>query len=431
MACRPENAVARGIFPRAASGTRMLPPVAPARHVLPLADGPLRQACCVRCSSSRASVRLRLSRVRPNCEASRIYLRRQRAAGLRSRDAGKGPSVGQELARVVEEDDAVAQQAPPLLGVANDAKCLGAVRPVGWGAWGPVRTHVVARGSGTIRFTVVSLAGRRVALRPMLESGLTGDCSGSHDRPPLRASPEGAQRRGSSGGRTPPPIGSAGRVALLGAADALRGAAAACPHLRADRIDFHLGLQPSGHDTGRCGHAGAGREREDAQEPMASAARPSALARTMSGSRGPAGSSSCRGRARWVLGRSAWIRFTIVSSASRRVPGGGRREAGRRPGLALRGTLYIAATVVVTRKCTSRGNLVPPGAGTKVPSRSGCAGRVRGSGRAGASGPAASSRNTSSSRAAGCSASPGTAAERHRLLARQRQRAGRPPTWKA
>jgi hypothetical protein len=130
----------------------MLPPVAPARHVLPLADGPLRQACCVRCSSSRASVRLRLSRVRPNCEASRIYLRRQRAAGLRSRDAGKGPSVGQELARVVEEDDAVAQQAPPLLGVANDTTGLGAVRPVGWGAWGPVRTHVVALGSGTDSF---------------------------------------------------------------------------------------------------------------------------------------------------------------------------------------------------------------------------------------------------------------------------------------
>ena len=286
------------------------------------------------------------------------------------------------------------------------------------------------RVSVPIRFTVVSLAGRRVALRLMLESGLTGDCSGSHDRPPLRASPEGAQRRDLlAAGRRPRSAPRA--VALLGAAGAMRGGAAACPHLRADRIDFHLGLQPSGHDTGRCGHAGAGREREDAQEPMASAARPSALARTMSGSRGPAGSSSCRGRARWVLGRSAWIRFTVVSSASSRVPGGGRREAGRRPGLALRGTLYIAATVVVTRKCTSRGNLVPPGAGTKVPSRSGCAGRVRGSGRAGASGPAASSRNTSSSRAAGCSASPGTAAARHRLLARQRQRAGRPPTWKA
>ena len=119
----------------------------------------------------------------------------------------------------------------------------------------------------------------------MLESGLTGDCSGSHDRPPLRASPEGAQRRDLlAAGRRPRSAPRA--VALLGAAGAMRGGAAACPHLRADRIDFHLGLQPSGHDTGRCGHAGAGREREDAQEPMVSAARPSALARTMSGSRG-------------------------------------------------------------------------------------------------------------------------------------------------
>jgi hypothetical protein len=29
-------------------------------------------------------------------------------------------TVGQELARVVEEDDAVTQQAPPLLGVGGD-----------------------------------------------------------------------------------------------------------------------------------------------------------------------------------------------------------------------------------------------------------------------------------------------------------------------
>jgi hypothetical protein len=152
MACRPESAVTRGIFPRAASGTRMLPPAAPARHVLSLADGPSRQACCVRCSSGRASFASACRESGPNCEASRIYLRRRRAAGFRSRDARNGLSVGQELARVVEEDDAVAQQAPPLLGVADDATGLGAVRPVGWGAWGPVGTHVVARGSGTDSF---------------------------------------------------------------------------------------------------------------------------------------------------------------------------------------------------------------------------------------------------------------------------------------
>ena len=208
----PENAVARGIFPRAASGTKG-PPVAPARHVLPLADGPLRQACCVRCSSSRASVRLRLSRVRPNCEASRIYLRRQRAAGLRSRDAGNGPSVGQELARVVEEGDAVAQQAPPLIGVANDATGLGAVRPVGWGAWGPVRTHVVAPGFGTDSFHC-RLLGRS-------PGDVAADVGVRADWGLLwksrSAAAAGVTRRcaapGSSGGRTPPPIGSAGRGA--------------------------------------------------------------------------------------------------------------------------------------------------------------------------------------------------------------------------
>jgi hypothetical protein len=41
-------------------------------------------------------------------------------------------TVGQELARVVEEDDAVAQQAPPLLGVEGDDVGRVTVRAVSW-----------------------------------------------------------------------------------------------------------------------------------------------------------------------------------------------------------------------------------------------------------------------------------------------------------
>jgi hypothetical protein len=50
-------------------------------------------------------------------------------------------TVGQELARVVEEDDAVAQQAPPLLGVEGDGVGRVTVRAVSWRAWGLMWTH--------------------------------------------------------------------------------------------------------------------------------------------------------------------------------------------------------------------------------------------------------------------------------------------------
>ena len=50
-------------------------------------------------------------------------------------------AVGQEPAGVVEEDDAVAQQAPPLLGVEGDGVGRVTVRAVSWRARGPVRTH--------------------------------------------------------------------------------------------------------------------------------------------------------------------------------------------------------------------------------------------------------------------------------------------------
>ena len=45
-------------------------------------------------------------------------------------------TVGQELARVVEEDDAVAQQAPSLLGAEDDGAGRAAVKAVSWRAWG-------------------------------------------------------------------------------------------------------------------------------------------------------------------------------------------------------------------------------------------------------------------------------------------------------
>jgi hypothetical protein len=47
-------------------------------------------------------------------------------------------AVGQELARVVEDDDAVAQQAPPLLGVEGDGAGRVTVRAVSWRAWWPM-----------------------------------------------------------------------------------------------------------------------------------------------------------------------------------------------------------------------------------------------------------------------------------------------------
>ena len=50
-------------------------------------------------------------------------------------------AVGQKPARVVEEDDAVAQQAPPLLRVEGDGVSRVMVRAVSWRAPGPVWTH--------------------------------------------------------------------------------------------------------------------------------------------------------------------------------------------------------------------------------------------------------------------------------------------------
>ncbi len=51
---------------------------------------------------------------------------------------GNRTAVGQEFAGVVEEDDAVAQQAPPLLRVEGDGAGRVTIRAVSRGARGPV-----------------------------------------------------------------------------------------------------------------------------------------------------------------------------------------------------------------------------------------------------------------------------------------------------
>jgi hypothetical protein len=55
---------------------------------------------------------------------------------------GDRSAAGQQLAGVVEDDHAVAQQAPPLLGVAGNGAGGLAVSSVGWWARRPVWTHV-------------------------------------------------------------------------------------------------------------------------------------------------------------------------------------------------------------------------------------------------------------------------------------------------
>ena len=204
MARRPENAVARGIFPRAASGTRMLPPVAPARHVLPLAD-----ALCARPAAygAQAAAHRFASAYRESGPIVRRpgsisggsgLLDSCRATQGRTRPSGKSSPVSSKRTTPLHS------RLHPCSGL-RTTQSASARSGQSAGGHGGRCGHMSWLGvPARIRFTVVSLAGRRVALRLMLESGLTGDCSGSHDRPPLWASPEGAQRRGSSGGRTPP-----------------------------------------------------------------------------------------------------------------------------------------------------------------------------------------------------------------------------------
>jgi hypothetical protein len=65
-----------------------------------------------------------------------------------SRVAGRdGAAVGQELAGVVEHDDAIAQQAPPLLRMEGDGVGGVAVRPICRWALGSVWTHRAPPGS--------------------------------------------------------------------------------------------------------------------------------------------------------------------------------------------------------------------------------------------------------------------------------------------
>ena len=59
---------------------------------------------------------------------------------------GNRAAVGQELARVVEENDAVAQQAPPLLGVEGDGTGRVTVWAVSWRTWGLMRAQCLPLG---------------------------------------------------------------------------------------------------------------------------------------------------------------------------------------------------------------------------------------------------------------------------------------------
>ena len=54
---------------------------------------------------------------------------------------GDRAAAGQELAGVIEKDDAVAQQAPPLLGVERDGTSRVTVAAISWGTRGIVPGH--------------------------------------------------------------------------------------------------------------------------------------------------------------------------------------------------------------------------------------------------------------------------------------------------
>ena len=95
------------------------------------------------------------------------------------------------------------------------------------------------------------------------------------------------------------------------------------------------------------------------------AARARALARTMSGSRGPGGRTSRQGRPRRPLCLSARICFIVISLAD--LPCGVAVDA--EPdvaGLALRPTLRAAAAAGVTRRCIGSGIFDSRHAGTEV-----------------------------------------------------------------
>jgi len=82
-----------------------------------------------------AGLRIWICRISSTCLA---------ISGRNGQPAARGPArrnhptIGQQLAGVLEEDHAVAQQAPPLLGVGGDAVGGVAVRVVRWRARGPV-----------------------------------------------------------------------------------------------------------------------------------------------------------------------------------------------------------------------------------------------------------------------------------------------------
>ncbi len=78
-------------------------------------------------------------------------LRRRRAVGRGSADVDEPPGHGQEFARVVEDDDAVAQQAPPLPGVEGDGAGRVTVSslPAAPAGHSPSRSAALHRSSST------------------------------------------------------------------------------------------------------------------------------------------------------------------------------------------------------------------------------------------------------------------------------------------
>jgi len=71
-----------------------------------------------------------------------------RSAGAGEMMRGDRAAAGQELAGVIEEDDAVAQQAPPLFGVERDGTSRVTVaadsgRTTPAGRWSTARFHAV------------------------------------------------------------------------------------------------------------------------------------------------------------------------------------------------------------------------------------------------------------------------------------------------
>jgi hypothetical protein len=201
-------------------------------------------------------------------------------------------AVGQKRARVVEKDDAVAQQAPPLLGVEGDGVGRVTVRAVRWRARGPVRAHgepldqelrtcadcgpLLARSRGvlvTAPGVVPPLRDARRAERLHNRDGEiagshqggepTGPADGGHDIRPLTAParPQRVNERGYAGPqfRVTPLAGRVGRDVRDAQAAAESGA---IRHVRLTLLRVYGHPVPlPGEDTGELAESGVVRAR--------------------------------------------------------------------------------------------------------------------------------------------------------------------------